>query len=537
MSVSSLRLIGAVLVGSGWLTSIGWPRDIVLQNDTRFDVSHSPGSPASENADPENGDPGEWLTCPIAGPCSSMPLVSETSGKGTVVVNLNLTAKCEPEHSLPVLNASDFGAAETPGGVHEYPGELSKPLQKASEAIAAGLSGSYDSAVAGTMPEVLCADENLEQCPLWAQKGECEANQAYMRASCKLSCGQCYSKKAEDSKTSALRRKETTEPSPSPSPSPAPAKAVPVAVSSPSPLAKTEAAQAKVAATSKAKVAEAAPAQAAAKAAVDAERSTQPMVVPYNKTAPENNASPEKPKEDPAHGDVKHGNEYALAERMKLVREQAVRDAAATAEKVKAESLMSKDQKDALDRSEYQAAIATALASAKTATRDPGDRMEVWEEAIKKAVEKKEAGSTETAKVDTLVPGQLRSPTKEEASTTKQQATQSAAAGAEAGVKEGVAEVRPFESKTAQFTAFARSSAETRPGEKDDLAPASDAPKAAVWMPPGTPVVPVVTPSEAQTAPTETKAAPAETKASPFAAFATAHAAARELCKGKQGEC
>jgi len=436
-----------------------------------------------------------------------------------------------------VLNASDFGAAETPGGVHEYPGELSKPLQKASEAIAAGLSGSYDSAVAGTMPEVLCADENLEQCPLWAQKGECEANQAYMRASCKLSCGQCYSKKVEDSKTSALRRKETAEPSPSPSPSPAPAKAVPVAVSSPSPLAKTEAAQAKVAATSKAKVAEAAPAQAAAKAAVDAERSTQPMVVPYNKTAPENNASPEKPKEDPAHGDVKHGNEYALAERMKLVREQAVRDAAATAEKVKAESLMSKDQKDALDRSEYQAAIATALASAKTAARDPGDRMEVWEEAIKKAVEKKEAGSTETAKVDTLVPGQLRSPTKEEASTTKQQASQSAAAGAAAGVKEGVAEVRPFESKTAQFTAFARSSAETRPGEKDDLAPASDAPKAAVWMPPGTPVVPVVTPSEAQTAPAETKAAPAETKASPFAAFATAHAAARELCKGKQGEC
>ena len=169
MSVSSLRLIGAVLVGSGWLTSIGWPRDIVLQNDTRFDVSHSPGSPASENADPENGDPGEWLTCPIAGPCSSMPLVSETSGKGTVVVNLNLTAKCEPEHSLPVLNASDFGAAETPGGVHEYPGELSKPLQKATEAI-------DDSAVAGTMPEALCTDKNLKMCPLWAQRGECEAN-------------------------------------------------------------------------------------------------------------------------------------------------------------------------------------------------------------------------------------------------------------------------------------------------------------------------------------------------------------------------
>ena len=160
--------------------------------------------------------------------------------------------------------------------------------------------------------------------------------------------------------------------------------------------------------------------------------------------------------------------------------------------------------------------------------------MEVWEEAIKKAVEKKEAGSTETAKVDTLVPGQLRSPTKEEASATKQQASQSAEAGAEAVAKEGVAEVRPFESKTAQFTAFARSSAETRPGEKDDLAPASDAPKAAVWMPPGTPVV---TPTEAQTAPAETKAAPAETKAAPFAAFATAHAAARELCKGKQGEC
>ena len=190
MSVSSLRLIGAVLVGSGWLTSIGWPRNIVLQNDTRFDVSHSPGSPASENADPENGDPGEWLTCPIAGPCSSMPLVSETSGKGTVVVNLNLTAKCEPEHSLPVLNASDFGAAETPGGVHEYPGELLKPLQKATEAI---------DDRAGTMPEALCTDKNLKMCPLWAQRGECEANPDYMHASCKLSCGLWYSKKAEDS--------------------------------------------------------------------------------------------------------------------------------------------------------------------------------------------------------------------------------------------------------------------------------------------------------------------------------------------------
>ena len=41
--------------------------------------------------------------------------------------------------------------------------------------------------------------------------------------------------------------------------------------------------------------------------------------------------------------------------------------------------------------SESSSAVhATALASAKVATRDPGDRMEVWEEAIKKAVEKKE---------------------------------------------------------------------------------------------------------------------------------------------------
>ena len=151
--------------------------------------------------------------------------------------------------------------------------------------------------------------------------------------------------------------------------------------------------------------------------------------------------------------------------------------------------------------------------------------------------------------MDTLVPGQLRSPTKEEAtqaSATKQQASPSTtdaaaqAVGAkQAGTTEGVAEVRPFESKTAQFTAFARSSAETRPGEKDDLAPAADAPKEAAWMPPGTPVLPAVTPTEAQTAPAEAiaKVAPAETKASPFAAFATAHAAARELCKGKQGEC
>ena len=181
MSVSSLRLIGAVLVGSGWLTSIGWPRDSVLQNDTRFD----PNPPTAFDPNPptafsEAGDPDEWLTCPIAGPCtcpcSSMPLVSETSGKGTVVVNLNLTAKCEPEHSLPVLNASDFGAAET---------WVNLKMRELEDA--------------GTMPEALCADKNLKMCPLWAQKGECEANPDYMRASCKLSCGLWYSKKAEDS--------------------------------------------------------------------------------------------------------------------------------------------------------------------------------------------------------------------------------------------------------------------------------------------------------------------------------------------------
>ena len=39
-----------------------------------------------------------------------------------------------------VLNASDALGAETPGGIHEYPGELSRPLQKASEAIASCLS-------------------------------------------------------------------------------------------------------------------------------------------------------------------------------------------------------------------------------------------------------------------------------------------------------------------------------------------------------------------------------------------------------------
>ena len=89
-----------------------------------------------------------------------------------------------------VLNASDFGAAETPGGVHEYPGELLKPLQKATEAI---------DDRAGTMPEALCTDKNLKMCPLWAQRGECEANPDYMHASCKLSCGLWYSKKAEDS--------------------------------------------------------------------------------------------------------------------------------------------------------------------------------------------------------------------------------------------------------------------------------------------------------------------------------------------------
>ena len=116
MPVSSLHFIVGTLwglVGSGWLTSLGWPR-----NDTRSD----PNPPAaSVNLSSHVGtalafdrpvrgfseaeDPGEWLTCPLAGPCtcpcSSMPLVSEISGEGTVVVNLNLTAKCEPEHSLP----------------------------------------------------------------------------------------------------------------------------------------------------------------------------------------------------------------------------------------------------------------------------------------------------------------------------------------------------------------------------------------------------------------------------------------------------
>ena len=110
MPVSSLHFIVGTLwglVGSGWLTSLGWPR-----NDTRSD----PTPPAaSVNLSSHVGtalafdrpvrgfseaeDPGEWLTCPLAGPCtcpcSSMPLASE-------VVNLNLTAKCEPEDSLLV---------------------------------------------------------------------------------------------------------------------------------------------------------------------------------------------------------------------------------------------------------------------------------------------------------------------------------------------------------------------------------------------------------------------------------------------------
>ena len=388
--------------------------------------------------------------------------------------------------SSQAMNRSEFEASA--GGIHEYPGELSAPLRKAEQAIAAGLSGSYDSVVAGTEAEGECRDDNMEQCPLWAQKGECEGNAAYMRASCKLSCGACYAVSA--------RRKANPSPSPSPSPAssplavPSPKKAAAVSTS-PSPLSATAQAkvQAKVADTEK-------------RAQQKAQEEAHTSVGKYNKTAPE--AAPVTPQSDPKHGDVKHANEYVLAERSKLVREQAIRDAAATADKVKAESLMSQGDKDALDRKEYQAAIATALASAKTATRDPGDRMEVWEEAINKAIDKKSTGSIEKAK-DTLVPGQLRPATKEETS--------------QSGDSKGAAAlaVRPFETKTAQFEAFARSSPDAgKQPSSESSVPASEAASPAV---------------------TETKAAPSDTKAAPFAAFATAHAAAREICKGKQGEC
>ena len=115
MPVSSLHLIGAVLVGSGWLTTF-CSKDVVLQNDTRsdpnpptlpqaatFNLSSHVGTASAFDHQvrgfSEVGGGGEWLTCPITGPCtcpcSSMPLASE-------VVNLNLTAKCEPEDSLLV---------------------------------------------------------------------------------------------------------------------------------------------------------------------------------------------------------------------------------------------------------------------------------------------------------------------------------------------------------------------------------------------------------------------------------------------------
>lgn len=387
---------------------------------------------------------------------------------------------------------------ETPGGIHEYPGELSVPLQKAEQAIAAGLSGSYDSVVAGTEGDAQCSDDNAEQCPLWAQKGECEANSAYMRASCKLSCGACFPISA--------RRKDNVSSS-SPSPLPAVPLETAAAVSSPSPLVAKAQARAD---DEELSVVQRTPEEA------------QSNVERYNKTAPEkyNTTAPESPQGE--HGELQHANEYVAAERARLVKEQALRDAAATEQKQKAESLMSKDEKDELDRKEYQAAIANALASAKTATRDPGDRMEVWEQAISKAIDKKAASSAkETA--ETLEPGQLRSPTKEEKS--KQEVSQAALGDSKGGAS---LVARPFETKTAQFHAFARSSTETAPSSEASVSVADASTETAP---------PVAASASETTSTSETTASPTESKGAPFAAFATAHAAAREVCKGKQGEC
>jgi hypothetical protein len=248
----------------------------------------------------------------------------------------------------------------------------------------------------------------------------------------------------------------------------------------------------------------------------------QSNVERYNKTAPEkyNTTAPESPQGE--HGELQHANEYVAAERARLVKEQALRDAAATEQKQKAESLMSKDEKDELDRKEYQAAIANALASARTATRDPGDRMEVWEQAISKAIDKKAASSAkETA--ETLEPGQLRSPTKEEKS--KQEVSQAALGDSKGGAS---LVARPFETKTAQFHAFARSSTETAPSSEASVSVADASTETAP---------PVAASASETTSTSETTASPTESKGAPFAAFATAHAAAREVCKGKQGEC
>jgi len=40
-------------------------------------------------------------------------------------------------------------------------------------------------------PEVLDCKDNKDNCPIWADEGECQANPAFMRAECRLSCNLC----------------------------------------------------------------------------------------------------------------------------------------------------------------------------------------------------------------------------------------------------------------------------------------------------------------------------------------------------------
>ena len=378
-----------------------------------------------------------------------------------------------------------------------------------------------------------CKDDDPEQCPAWAQLGECDSNAAYMHSSCRLSCGAC-------SKTLSARRKLKLKPSPSPAPAASPSPAASPAPSKALKKAEAKADKAERAAEkleSKAEKAEAEATRVAEEAAEKLESQAAKAEKKAEKAEVKEQAAEEKAEqaeekaekaqdkwdqaeraqekaqekaqeaqaqegrqeqaqeeeeikaEERAEAIVKSNAEVkaavkageqepetaqesakrVAAERQKVVREQLAREAEQQAAKKAAEAKMSKEEKDAADRAEYEAAIAKAMEGAKTAARDPNDRMEVWEAAINK---KTKEGKTDGVG-NKLEAGQLRAPTKQELAT--------------AAIHQDMS------------------------GGGTDSPLSADGVKAQ------------------QLSQTQSKGA--------FSAFASASAEAREVCKGKQGEC